>query len=226
LIELILLQKNLKDLKLYIYEVDVDWASIIPALTKHYNTLTELCIYGDQEIPFSFIASFINLQELVISISSFNNIPFIEFNQLQHTIFTNLRILKILYNSPKSEILMKFLENNGKNLIELNTSIEECLDRSFKTSLVQYCPNLQKLLIKLEDDESDILISIFNNCPNLECIKVWCNNDSNENELLDIILKESPKNFNELRVNDQLRICPNDLESFLLNWGNGYHKNH
>ncbi len=61
LIELILLQENLKDLELHVYQYYVYWADIIPALTKHNNTLTKLRIYGDQNIPLSFIASFINL---------------------------------------------------------------------------------------------------------------------------------------------------------------------
>ncbi len=218
LIELILSQKNLKDLKLYIYEVHLDWSNIIPALTKHYNTLTNFFIHGDQDIPFSFIASFINLQQIVISISSSNRVPFIEFDQLQHTTFTNLRTFKILYDSPKSEILMKFLETNGKNLNDLNTSLSYDIDKSLKKSLVQYCPNLQKLFIKLENDELDILKSILKGCQHLEGIKVQCGNLLNGKEFLDTILKDSPKNFYELKINEQLKLLPGDLESFFSSW--------
>src|ERR1044072_4613689 len=101
--ELILLQNNLESLSLMAYE-DKDWTDIIPALTKHYNTLTTLYVYGDMKrIPLSFIASFINLQELVIA--GANDESFEEFNALQHVIFSNLRILKIPLASLNAEIL-------------------------------------------------------------------------------------------------------------------------
>jgi len=81
---LIFLQNNLKYLTLSAFE-DKDWTDIIPALTtKHYDTLTILYIYSDKEdMPLSFIASFLNLQELNISnflveliLMNYNMLPF------------------------------------------------------------------------------------------------------------------------------------------------------
>ena len=72
---------------------------------------------------------------------------------------------------PESETLMRFLENNGKNLKELTLhNISETL----KLSIAQFCPNLKKIFVVFHNDELDILKTIFNNCQYLESIQVWC----------------------------------------------------
>ncbi len=105
LIELILLQNNLKSLKLVGYDVDVDWTNFIPAFTKHSNTLTNLCIYSCKNIPLSFITSFINLQELVISRGTFKDFD----ESLSHATFPNLRILSFPDGNPKAKSLTKLI---------------------------------------------------------------------------------------------------------------------
>ncbi len=217
--ELISLQNNLKDLTLSAYD-DIDWLDIIPALTKHHNTLTKLRIHVDdideKEVSLSFIASFKNLQELVISFL-FSRVV---FNKLQHVIFSNLKILKIPFESPGVEILMSFLENNGKNLNELDI---EGFNKSLKLSIVRFCPNLKRLSIIFENDQIDILKDIFNGCQYLESIKVYCGNRYlNEKELLEVVAKCSPKNFYELKMYNYSpsKLLSEDLESFFTSWGN------
>ena len=64
---------------------------------------------------------------------------------------------------------------------------------------------------------------IFNNCQYLESIEIWCGEDYlNEKDVLEIIVKYSPKNFYELKIyNDsQSELLPEDLESFFVGWKN------
>ncbi len=217
--ELISSQNNLKYLTLSAYE-DEDWGNVIPALKRHHNTLISLRIYCDTEdMPLSFIALFVNLQELVIS-NFYGEISFKEFNELQHVAFSRLRIFKIPYESPGAEILMRFLENNGKTLNELNI---DGINKSLKSSVAQFCPNLKKLSIILENDEMNILKTIFNNCQHLESIKIWCGDEFlDEKEMLEVVAKYSPQNFHELKVFNESpsELLSKDLESFLINWGN------
>ncbi len=105
------------------------------------------------------------------------------------------------------------MENNGKNLYELNIS----MDYNIKNSFVQFCPNLQKLFINLEEDELYILKSIFNGCQSLESITIWYDFLEELNgKSFWTILKDSPKNFHELKIDVQLKFFPNDLESFFF----------
>jgi len=122
----------------------------IPVLSKHHNTLTKLHLYNEHsDLSLSFIASFINLQELVIS--SFYSI----YNELQHMIFPNLQVFRIVYLSEydvdfsDSENFIKFLKNNGKNLTDL--CINHYIDKSLNLSIMHYCLNLKNLVIVMVD---------------------------------------------------------------------------
>src|SRR6266498_1342763 len=93
--ELTFSQNNLKYLRLLAQDKNCDnWEDIIPALTKHHNTLLKLHVYGGNGNRLPFIALFVNLQELVLS-NLFGGDVFEEFNELQYVTFLNLRILKI-----------------------------------------------------------------------------------------------------------------------------------
>ena len=60
-------QDRLNYLRLDLSELDYkNWMDIIPALTKHSNTLTNLCILIENDWRLSFIASFVNLQEFIL----------------------------------------------------------------------------------------------------------------------------------------------------------------
>ncbi len=217
--ELICLQNNLKNLTLSAYE-DKDWTDIIPVLTtKHYDTLTKLHIHSDKEnMSLSFIASFLNLQELVIS--NLNDVSsFKEFNELQNVTFSKLQILKIPYESPRVEILMRFLENNGRNLNELNI---DGINQTLRLSVTKFCPNLKKISMIFRNDELDTLITLFNSCKHLESIKIWCGDDClDEKLMLEVVAKYSPQSFHELKIYNESpsELSSEDLESFLISWG-------
>ena len=115
--ELISLQNNLKNVTLrshHCYKDNEmkDMKDIIPLLIKSSLTLTKLTLI-EYYIPLSFIANFTNLQELILDLDSFN-----DFNQLQYANFLQLKVLKFMHLIPKIEMLIKFLEINGKNLTE------------------------------------------------------------------------------------------------------------
>jgi hypothetical protein len=112
--ELISSQNNLKNLALSEYN-----GNIIPAIIKHSHTITKLRLYSDYKLPFSFVSSLINLQEFIFSFS--NGVIIEDFVKLQCVNFSKLEILKIPYHHPKPEYVIKFLENNGKNLKKFYT---------------------------------------------------------------------------------------------------------
>jgi hypothetical protein len=68
-----------------------------------------------------FIANFTNLQELVLSFDYQDS--FEDFTTLQYVTFPQLRILKFTFACPIHELLIKFLENNGKYLREFYVKI-------------------------------------------------------------------------------------------------------
>ncbi|CAG8635639.1 13802_t:CDS:1 [Funneliformis mosseae] len=213
--DLITFQVDLKYLNLKAFE-DKDWREIIPALTKHHNNLTKLHINTDiDSVSFSFIALFENLQELFICSDRYIS----DFDKLQHVTFQNLRVLKIPNRQPKSEFFTKFLENNGQNLVELVLSD---VNKSVKLSISRFCPNLKNLFVLFGKDETNLLKAILDSCQALESIKMWCGHDFlNEKEFLEVIASFSPKNFNELKLyNDTRELFREDMESFLLSWGN------
>ncbi|RIA84324.1 hypothetical protein C1645_832437 [Glomus cerebriforme] len=216
--ELISSQRNLKELSLSAYDGG-DWTDILSSLMKHSNTLIKLYLNSDNDnLPLSFIASFSNLQE--IEFSFFGGYHFEDFEKLQYVIFPKLQILDISYDCPKPEYVINFLKNNGKNL-------QECYfgeDSSVLNSIIaEFCPNLKKLFVIFDDDELDILITIFNNCQYLESIKIWCGiNFLIEKEVLEIVAKHSSENFCELKLYNlsESELLPEDLKTFFVSWKN------
>ncbi|CAI2166496.1 9898_t:CDS:1 [Funneliformis geosporum] len=224
LIDFVSVQQNLKYLKLKNYTMDSDWSALIPSLLKHTRTLTKFNLCGEGYLPMSFIASFETLKELVFRCSSdggkVDSIG--DFKVLQYVTFPQLTILKFFYGHPHKVFLMKFLENNGKNLEEFSV-IEE--DDSLKFIIAKYCPNLKKLFIIFEKDGLKGLKLIFESCQKLESMKFWCSDRYHfldKDEILEIIVKYSPMNFHELQFYGikYLNLLPEDLESFFISWQN------
>jgi hypothetical protein len=216
--ELISLQNNLKNLELSTYKGS--WANIIPVLTKHSHTITKLRLYGDSsDLPFSFVSLFTNLQEFIFSF--IEGTHFEDFKMLQYVNYSKLHTLKIPYQCPRPEYVMKFLENNGKNLKKFHTDEN---DKALSLSIPNYCPNLKSLFVIINSDELDILKTLFINCQCLESIKIWCGKGFlTEKEVFETVAKHSPNNFCELKlynVSCTHIISPGDLESFFINWRN------
>jgi hypothetical protein len=159
-------------------------------------------------LPLSFVSLFLNLQEIKFSSDG----SFKDFRELQHITFPKLQILKIPFEHPKTEYMIKFLENNGKNLQEFYMCER---NKAFNLSIAKYCPNLKKLFTMFYDNELDTLKAILNSCRDLEGIITWY---SSQEEFLETIAKHSPKNFYELKLHEPY-ILPEYLESFFINWG-------
>jgi hypothetical protein len=222
--ELISLQNNLKILTLSIFTTN--WTNIIPSLTKHSNTITNLRIYyEDYEVysykllPLSFIGLFTNLQEIIFTFSCFGEPNLRDFKNLQYVNFPKLQILKFHYQNPKPKYIMKFLENNGKNLKELYISEN---DFNLNLSIAKFCPNLESLFIIFNDGEIDILKNIFISCQNLLSIKIQCGESYlTEKEVLETVANYSPNKFCELKIYNEPCtdfISSEELELFFARW--------
>src|SRR5207249_2559758 len=91
-------------------------------------------------ISLSFIAKLTNLQELEFSFYYIHS--FEDFKKLQYITFSKLQSLKFLYECPRNELLIQFLENNGRNLKDFY--FRYCNDE-LNLALIEFCPNIRKL---------------------------------------------------------------------------------
>ncbi|CAB4383860.1 unnamed protein product [Rhizophagus irregularis] len=115
LTDLISTQKNLKELEITHVSNKELKDSIL--LEKLPDTLDNLLICGrNHYMSLSFIAKLTNLKELRLAF--FNNDCFEDFKKLQYITFSQLQLLKFIEVSPRNDYLIKFLENNGRNLKE------------------------------------------------------------------------------------------------------------
>ncbi|RIA81095.1 hypothetical protein C1645_837526 [Glomus cerebriforme] len=194
-----------------------------PLIKQLSNTLIKLNINEYNFTSLSFISKFINLQELNLFLYDDD---FIDFEKLQYSIFSNLQILKIQVICPRFELLIKFLENNGKNLKKCYIGVNEIFsNNSLNLAIAKFCPNLRKLSVGFKNNELETMKIIFNNCHYLESMNIWCGGEFlNEKEALEIVIKYSPKNFYEIifyYMNKiQSELLPEELEFFFINWMN------
>ncbi|GBB98650.1 hypothetical protein RclHR1_03290008 [Rhizophagus clarus] len=229
--ELIFSQKNLKNIALSAF--DESWSDIIPTLMKHSNSLIKLCLYSDNvNLSLSFVRLFPNLQEIIISFPNLFQVSenfkefedstrsFIDFRKLQYANFSKLQILKIPFYCPRVEYVVKFLENNGKNLQKLYIYRS---DKAISLSVANFCPNIKSLYVTFKNDELDILKTIFISCQYLESIKITCGvRHLDKKEVLNTVANYSPKNFHELKIYSSSRsyVSSEDLEAFFISWKN------
>jgi hypothetical protein len=88
-------------------------AQILSLFEKLPSTLTKLNLHGgDNDTSLSFINNLTELQELQLEFE-FNRC-FKDFGTLQYTTSPQLQVLSINCVVPKCELLIKFLEKNGK----------------------------------------------------------------------------------------------------------------
>ena len=218
LVDLISLQRNLKYVALTAaYGDENDWTEILSSLTKFSLTLTKLEILGyDAPVSLSFLNAFMYLQEIILSFYFTNTL--VDFNKLQYVTFPQLHILKFPYAYPEAEMLIQFLEINGKNLTEFYVGHQ---NNSLNLAVAKFCSNLKKLRLIFKYDELETLKMVFNNCQYLESIKIRCGGDYylEEKEMLEMVSKYSPKNFYELKVEYIKSLSSSEeLELFFMSW--------
>ena len=140
--------------------------------------------------------------------------------KLQYVTFSQLQDLKFECQCPRNELLIKFLENNGKNLREFY--VDNSTDNSLNLAVAKFCPNIRKLFIGYKINDIETLKMILNSCQYLESIKIqWNDSYLREKDLFDVVAEYSPKNFHELRLNytsDGSDLLPEELESFFISW--------
>ncbi|GET00382.1 hypothetical protein GLOIN_2v1531010 [Rhizophagus clarus] len=225
LADLISVQRNLKCfiMVLYFGLEDNSLTDIIPSLMlKLPNTLVKLELFGpNYYIPLLFIDKFSNLQELKLSFIL--NESFINFEKLQPTLFPQLQVIKFKEKFSTIELLIKFLENNGKNLKEIRFGdFYGCSNNSLNLAIAKFCPSLRKLFIGIKHNELETLKIIFNNCKNLESIKIRCGGEFlSEKEALETVAKYS-QNIYELILCHlfavRFELLPEELETFFISW--------
>ncbi|RIA92334.1 hypothetical protein C1645_736429 [Glomus cerebriforme] len=222
--EFISLQNNLKNLILSV-TIDSDLTNVVPALTKHFNTLTKLhlgskCIRCNELL--SLVALFTNLQEIKISFS-YSVINSQVFEKLQYVMFPKLQILDFPRQCPEPKYMMKFLEINGNNLSKLNMGIYR-MSNALVISIVKHCPNLKEFSNIFRNNELDVLRIILESCQYLESIEFWVGKLRylNEKEALETVAKYSLKHFCKLKIFNfsNSELLPEDLESFFISWKN------
>ncbi|CAB4387273.1 unnamed protein product [Rhizophagus irregularis] len=219
LADLISIQKNLKYVSITQYS---NLKDTLPSLiTKLPNILIKLNLTSANFISLLFITKFINLQELILSFDYEGQ--FKDFEKFQYAIFPQLQVLRIRRVCPRDELLINFLENNGKNLKEIYIGgIGSCNENSLHLTIAKFCPNLKKLCIGFKNNKLETLKMISDNCQYLESIKILCGGYySSEKEALKAVAKYS-QNITELILyhlfSKQLRSFPEELESFFKSW--------
>jgi hypothetical protein len=78
---------------------------------------------------------------------------------IAHT-FLHLEILGLLKCPAEVDMIIKFLENNGKNLKEFY--VEKC-NNSLNLAIAEFCPNLKSLYTLFPTNEIETLKTIFEN---------------------------------------------------------------
>ncbi|PKY51030.1 hypothetical protein RhiirA4_446649 [Rhizophagus irregularis] len=142
-----------------------------------------------------------------------------DFKELQHITFPHLQILKLVNCPVEVNMLINFLENNGKSLKELY--VNEC-NNSLNLAIAEFCPNLKSLYTKFPKNGTEILEAIFKNCQQLNSIKTICDDSYIGGKIiLEIVVKYSPKNFRELKLlilSSHEKLSSEDLQLFFTGW--------
>ncbi|UZO12378.1 uncharacterized protein OCT59_003916 [Rhizophagus irregularis] len=221
--DLISLQSNLKSLTLEYCNKDII-RTITPSLAKSSLTITKL-VLDTANSPLSFISTFINLQELILHLDPDDpnaEGAFEGFGQLQYIKFPQLRILEFNCFSPKLEMVIKFLEINGKNLTKFNSSYD---DKTMNLVKAKFCPNLKSLCVTIKEDEGDELEAlklVLSSCQSLEIIAVHIDYISiTSKNLFDVLAKYLPKNLHKLTIGLFISYKKLEgLEEFFINRNN------
>ena len=127
---------------------------------------------------------------------------------------------------PRYELLIKFLEINGRNLKELYLGeMSGYSDDLLNLAIAKFCTNLRKLSTGFKNDELETLKMVFNGCQYLESISIWCGDGFfSEKEALEAFAKYSHKYISELILYHmcvvRFELLPEELESFFISWTN------
>ena len=92
-------------------------------------------------------------------------------------------------------------------------------------AIVKYCPNLKSVYTIFGYYEVKTLEAILKSCQQLESIETWCGHALfgdylNENKLLEMVVKYSPKTFYGLKMHFECdtELFSEELESVFISW--------
>lgn len=168
--DLISAQQNLKCLRLIRSSTHINPRGLKTLAESIPNSLISISIRGGRRLHQKLlpcIPRLINLQELKLTFYSKDSYE--SFKELQHAIFPQLQILVIKCECPGDDLLIKFLENNGKNLKMLHIQRN---GHALNSAVADLCPNLLGLSAKITYDRERIIESIINGCRYLNHINI------------------------------------------------------
>ncbi|GBB91479.1 hypothetical protein RclHR1_01880010 [Rhizophagus clarus] len=217
------IQNNLKYFNIIQANKSPDLTELVSSFTpKLYNTVYEFHL-NIENVSFSFISNFMNLQELEIELYDGTDV----FEIITTFIFPHLKILKIDSFSVNIDLAIKFLENNGKNLEEFTFGeISGICNNYINLAIAKFCINLKKLCTGFKNNELETLKIVLTSCKLLETIKIWLGDVDllSEKVALEMIGNYSPKNLNRIELlyyhqsYDTKKLLPEELDLFFINW--------
>ncbi|PKY14177.1 hypothetical protein RhiirB3_426131 [Rhizophagus irregularis] len=188
--DLISAQQNLKRLQLIRDGYSTELRGIETLAEVIPNNLISIDIYGRRGFPqvlLTCIPSLINLQSLTLTfyIKGF-------FEELQHAIFPQLQTLEFKFECPEDDLLIKFLENNGKNLKRFHVQRNS---HTLNLAVIDLCPNLNYIATKIMYYIEPILKLFINSFQYLKYIDVYYEKSIFTKNNITVITKGLTKNY-------------------------------
>ncbi|GBB85334.1 hypothetical protein RclHR1_01190010 [Rhizophagus clarus] len=234
LISLIDSQKNLKEIFLYSVKYkERTYEKLSDSLSRKSNSLIKLELSNIIIIPLSFLTSLVNLTTIFIFFNEVNehddDIKKIkEFQKyLAMSEFPNLQILSIYWLLCFKE-LANLIEKTNENLLYLdiyNTPRNATNTGMLISSIANNCPNIKTLRTYIEPKDFIHIKSLLLNCKNLKEVKfdslyafINLNDNILGDELLDILIKFSPKSLNIITISAIWKYSIDGFENFFENY--------
>ncbi|RGB27035.1 hypothetical protein C1646_769634 [Rhizophagus diaphanus] len=188
--DLISAQQNLKHLQLIREDYSIELRGIQTLAESIPNNLISINIYVRRGFPQELlirIPSLINLQSLTLTFYNKSC-----FKELQHAIFPQLQTLEFKFICPGDDLLIKFLENNGKNLKRFHVQRNGHI---LNSAVIELCPNLIYFATRIMYDIETILKSFINGFQYLKYIDVYYERSIFTENNITIIMKGLTKNY-------------------------------
>jgi hypothetical protein len=225
LISLIDAQKNLE--KLNIYHNDINrkgnCQELSKALARKGNTIKELYLDLNNNIPYSFLPSLINLKRIDI----FNKDTREDINEFRHYLtiseFPNLEFLNVrgIYFFEEFSLLIRKSRGNLSHFL-IDVKTDEYIKNTgiLIKEISINCPNIQVLNTLIEPRDFIHVKSLLLNCRKLQDLSFYCINhfvDHDDNigdDLLDILSLYNDNSLFNILISGNWGYSINSLERF------------
>uniref|UniRef100_U9TRY5 Uncharacterized protein n=1 Tax=Rhizophagus irregularis (strain DAOM 181602 / DAOM 197198 / MUCL 43194) TaxID=747089 RepID=U9TRY5_RHIID len=228
LIYLIDAQRNLEKICFNIEGDEKTREELSNALVRNNNMISNLCLSSVKNIIPSSLISLVNLKKLTIYNWENYEVEIKEFQEyLAISEFQNLRYLNISNLSCFKEISL-LIEKTKGGVLEI--SVETANKAAKNTGMLikaiaENCPNIDYLSTYIEPNDFIHVKSLLLNCRNLKTIKldglkffVDINDSNIGDELLDVLVKFSPKSLDDIAISEcwkySIEACERFFESY------------